>query len=215
MVAFAEVVLPDDIAQGDILAAAAHCFMEQGYQGASIDDVARRLGSTKGRIYHHYASKADLFAAVFRAGMALNRRAIAPHLDKAGPAIERLVAMARAHTANMIATRAFQRTVWEGVTMQLRGATTPEQRVAFEQLARDRDAYSELFRAAALAARAEGSLDFDTPGIVLQMTFLSLNSPIFWFQPRDGQTEAEIDRLVCEIVTFALRGLGYKGRITP
>ncbi len=209
----AEVELPDNVPHADILAAAAHCFMEQGYEGASIDDVARRLGSTKGRIYHHYPSKADLFAAVFRTGMILNRRVIASHLHERGPAIDRLIAMARAHTANMIATRAFQRTVWEGVTMRLRGATTPEQRAAFEDLARDRDAYSELFRATALAARAEGALDFDNAGIVLQMTFLSLNSPIFWFQPRAGQTKAEIDRLVCEIVTFALRGLGYKGRI--
>lgn len=215
MTAQPSIELPDDIAQGDILAAAAGCFMERGYQGASIDDVARRLGATKGRIYHHYASKADLFAGVFRAGMALNRRTIAPYLAMEGPAIDRLIAMARAHTANMIASRPFQRTVWEGVTMQLRGATTPEQRAAFSELAEDRDSYSRLFRAAALAARDEGALDFDTPGIAIQMTFLALNSPIFWFQPRAGQSRAEIDRLVSEIVTFALRGLGYRGKIAP
>ena len=57
----------------EILEAAAACFEERGFASTSIDDVARRLGSTKGRIYHHFSSKTDLFAAVFRAGMALNR----------------------------------------------------------------------------------------------------------------------------------------------
>lgn len=215
MTASAAIRLPDDIAQGDILAAAATCFMERGYQGASIDDVARRLGATKGRIYHHYGSKADLFAAVFRAGMALNRRAIAGPLALGGPAVDRLAAMMRAHTANMIATRPFQRTVWEGVSMQLRGATTPEQRDAFAELAAEREAYSDLFRATALAARDSGSLAFGNPGVAMQMMFLALNSPIFWFSPRSGQTPGDIDALVAEIVTFALRGLGYKERTAP
>lgn len=41
----------------EILHMAAECFMEQGFHATSIDDVARRLGATKGRIYHHYPSK--------------------------------------------------------------------------------------------------------------------------------------------------------------
>ncbi|MFQ6686908.1 TetR/AcrR family transcriptional regulator, partial [Bordetella pertussis] len=45
----------------EILRAAAELFMEFGYAATSIDAVAQRLGSTKGRIYHHYRSKADLF----------------------------------------------------------------------------------------------------------------------------------------------------------
>ncbi len=45
-----------------ILETAAQCFMEQGFATTSIDDVARRMGSTKGRIYHYYSSKTDLFS---------------------------------------------------------------------------------------------------------------------------------------------------------
>jgi len=205
--------VPGDRAQGDILAVAAQCFMERGYHGASLDDVARRLGATKGRIYHHYPSKADLFAAVFRAGMAINRRAIAPHLDRPGPASGRLIAMARTHAATMIATRPFQRAVWEGVSLHLQGATTPEQRAALVDLETDRRAYSDLFRATALAARDEGALDFGHPGIAMQMLFLTLNSPIFWYAPRPDQDAAAVAAIVDEIVTFALRGLGHTGRI--
>ena len=53
----------------EILDCAALCFTETGFQGTSIDDVARRLGATKGRIYHYFRSKTDLFFDVHREGM--------------------------------------------------------------------------------------------------------------------------------------------------
>ena len=40
-------------ARREILDAAAECFMEQGFHATSIDAVARRMGATKGRVYHH------------------------------------------------------------------------------------------------------------------------------------------------------------------
>ena len=58
-------------ARREILEAAAACFMEQGFHATSIDVVARRMGATKGRVYHHYQSKVDLFFDVHRLGMAL------------------------------------------------------------------------------------------------------------------------------------------------
>jgi AcrR family transcriptional regulator len=108
--------------------------MERGYSATSIDDVARRLGATKGRIYHHYSSKSDLFADVFRFGMEMNYRAIEPLRRSGERAVERWRKMALIHVVQMISTRQFQRVVWEGVEMQLRGATTPEQRTAFAEL---------------------------------------------------------------------------------
>jgi AcrR family transcriptional regulator len=48
----------------EILAAAVDEFLEKGYEGASVDSIARRAGLTKGGIYHHFRSKEEiLFAA--------------------------------------------------------------------------------------------------------------------------------------------------------
>lgn len=47
-----------------IVEAAAHEFDERGYVGASMDGVAERAGVTKGALYFHFASKADLAGAV-------------------------------------------------------------------------------------------------------------------------------------------------------
>ena len=48
-------------ARQEILKAAAEVFMEFGFAATSIDAVAERMGATKGRIYHYYRSKADLY----------------------------------------------------------------------------------------------------------------------------------------------------------
>lgn len=47
-----------------ILAAAAQVFSRKGYQVASLDEVARACGMTKGAIYWHFRSKGDLFFAL-------------------------------------------------------------------------------------------------------------------------------------------------------
>lgn len=196
--------------RGEILSAAAQCFMERGYTETSIDDVARRLGATKGRVYHHFASKADLFAAIFRAGMDMDYAAIEPYRERPGYALDRLRAMAAAHCRQIIVSRPYQRVVWQGVQMLLRGATTPELRDELTRLNDYRDAYERIFRAAAEAARAEGALRFDNLSLSVSLMFVALNSPIFWYAARPGETDEDIDRLVAQTVTFAMRGLGSR-----
>lgn len=101
-----------DNARIEILDVAATCFMERGYAATSIDDVARRLGATKGRIYHHFASKADLFAQIFRTGMDMNFETVAPFRSMTGRAVDVWEKMAAVHVTQMILTKPFQRTVW-------------------------------------------------------------------------------------------------------
>jgi TetR/AcrR family transcriptional regulator, cholesterol catabolism regulator len=47
-----------------ILAAAAEVFKEKGYQGASIDDVAQRVGTDRASIYYYVSGKRELFETV-------------------------------------------------------------------------------------------------------------------------------------------------------
>src|SRR5215471_3335219 len=52
-------------ARRQVLAAAIDCFARHGYQGTSIDRIAREVGVTKGALYYHFRDKEDLlFAAV-------------------------------------------------------------------------------------------------------------------------------------------------------
>jgi AcrR family transcriptional regulator len=48
-----------------LMDAAAVVFARDGFHGASLDDVAAAAGFTKGAVYSNFASKDDLFLAVF------------------------------------------------------------------------------------------------------------------------------------------------------
>ena len=204
------VEIPQEGSRADILSAAAQCFMDRGYTETSIDDVARRLGATKGRVYHHFASKADLFAAIFRTGLDMDYAAIAPHRDAPGAAVARLRAMAAAHCRQIIVSRPYQRVVWQGVQMLLRGATNPELKNELVRLNESRDAYERIFRQELERARNEGALRFENLSLAVSLMFVMLNSPVFWYAPRPGETEADIDKLVRQVVMHAMRSLGSK-----
>jgi AcrR family transcriptional regulator len=47
-----------------LLDAAEDVFAEKGFAPATLDDIAQTAGYTKGAIYKHFATKADLFLAV-------------------------------------------------------------------------------------------------------------------------------------------------------
>lgn len=193
--------------QIDILNMAAQCFMARGFASTSIDDVARKLGSTKGRIYHFFASKADLFFAVAEVGMQFNYAVIDPWLKMDAAAGERLGHMAFSHCLSMIETQAYQHSVWQGVEIHVRGSTTPEQRERLNALIDSRHRYSELFRAVMEEASAEGAIHYDDLGIARQLMFMTLNSPIFWYKPRPGETAQDRRNIARQCTNFALAGL--------
>jgi AcrR family transcriptional regulator len=49
-----------------IVAAAAKLFGENGFAGASVDQIAASAGVAKGAIYHHFPNKETIFEAVLR-----------------------------------------------------------------------------------------------------------------------------------------------------
>ena len=48
-----------------LLAAGRELFATKGFAGAGREEIVERAGVTRGAMYHHFASKEDLFAAVF------------------------------------------------------------------------------------------------------------------------------------------------------
>lgn len=56
---------PPEQRRAQILAAALACFSEKGYHAATMDDLVRASGLSKGSLYWHFRSKQDVFLAVF------------------------------------------------------------------------------------------------------------------------------------------------------
>lgn len=79
-----------------ILGLAAEVFAREGYAGASLNELIRTTGLTKGAFYFHFDSKEALALEVFRERQAAWFAAISEQLQGEGSALERLAAATRA-----------------------------------------------------------------------------------------------------------------------
>jgi AcrR family transcriptional regulator len=76
-----------------LLEAAAAVFGEKGYERASLDEIAKRAGFTKGAVYSNFANKEDLFLELTNdrnAAMMQNFFAAAPNADDVTDVFRRL-----------------------------------------------------------------------------------------------------------------------------
>ncbi|MGZ4582944.1 MAG: TetR/AcrR family transcriptional regulator [Mycobacterium sp.] len=70
--------------RNELIGAALRVFAQKGVDGASIKDVARAAGVTPGLLYHYFASKEDLVAAVLaeRGFMSQLHTVLGEHADQ-------------------------------------------------------------------------------------------------------------------------------------
>ncbi|WP_257226514.1 TetR/AcrR family transcriptional regulator [Rhodococcus opacus] len=74
-----------------LLHAAATVFARVGYADARLSTITKRAQVSKGALYDHYGSKADLAHAVIEAGNTRFQRACRPFLTSRTPAFEALI----------------------------------------------------------------------------------------------------------------------------
>ena len=73
-----------------ILNAAGTLFYELGYQGTTLERVARELGVTKPFIYYHFKDKAEILSEISKRGISRANEVLRASLASEGPATERL-----------------------------------------------------------------------------------------------------------------------------
>lgn len=199
----------------EILTQAAQCFMERGFHATSIDDVARRLGSTKGRVYHHYASKVELFFDVHREGMAHLFAAIEPARQTPGDAMTVLTAMLRAHAMAVLEHHTFESVVAQGVQIHRFGATTPGQRATLDELIASRDRFEQLFKDQASAAKEEGSLADVDVSIAVKTLLGGIQWSLIWYRPEADVDEDARARLADQMVRTLIDGVRKREAAPP
>jgi len=190
-----------------ILETAAQCFMEQGFSTTSIDDVARRMGSTKGRIYHYYSSKTDLFFDVHREGMDRLFKAVEPVMTLNGSGLHRLEEMLMAHALAMMTNVAFEAVVVQGVHMHKLAATTPDQRRTLNELISIRRRFEDLFKQVIREGIEDGSIRQVDVSVAAKAVLGAINWLSIWYQPRSVETETDRVALAKEIVGIQIKGL--------
>jgi AcrR family transcriptional regulator len=68
----------------ELVSAAEACFVSRGFHASSVDEVAERAGYTKGAVYSNFASKEDLFFAVYERRVEQVLTEVVPGLRQAG-----------------------------------------------------------------------------------------------------------------------------------
>lgn len=179
-----------------LLRVAVTVFNERGYDGTSMDDLAKRLGISKSAIYHHVAGKSELLRLA--ADRALDGLFAAADEAAAveGRAIDRLEHLVRASVAVLV-----ERQPFVTLLLRVRGNTAVEKRA----LARRRE-FDRLVAGLVAQAEADGDIrpDID-PAIAARLLFGLVNSLIEWYRPRGGASGEEIADALCKVAFGGLR----------
>ena len=193
----------------EILQAAAELFMAFGYAATSIDAVAERLGATKGRIYHHYRSKADLYFDVQVAAMNRVTEAIEPIARGPAGAVERLSAMALRHAQILLTELPMQKVAVQGLERQLLGNSQGHSPASkrLRAVVKMRDDYERLFAEVIDDGIREGAFNDLPPRLATKPFFGVLNWATVWYSPRRLQSPEAIDDLARVLAEYAMRGM--------
>lgn len=180
-----------------VLLVAARTFTERGYDGTSMEDLARRLGITKSAIYHHVSGKDELLRLATDRALDGLAAVTAEAATMDGPAIDRLEHVVRRSVEVLVAELPYVT-----LLLRVRGNTAVERRA----IARRREidhAISELVA----AAEAEGDVRPDVdPAITARLLFGMVNSLVEWYRPtRGGAGSAELADAVCKVAFGGLR----------
>jgi AcrR family transcriptional regulator len=186
----------DTYTPDSLLAVAVEVFNERGYDGTSMEDLARAAGISKSSIYHHVRGKEELLnRAVGRALDGLFGILDQPEAA-GGPAVRRLEYVIR-RTAVVL----MDELPYVTLLLRVRGNTTTE-RWAMERRREFDQRVADLLKAAA----AEGDLRADVEvRLATRLLFGMINSIAEWYRPA---VKGALDR---EQVADAVVRLAFDG----
>ena len=179
-----------------VLRVAVEVFNERGYDGASMEDLSKRLGIAKSGIYHHVSGKEELLRmALDRALDGLWEAAErARSLDE--PAIVRLETLVRDAVGVLVA-----RLPYVTLLLRVRGNTPVER----EALARRR-AFDGLVASLVEEAERDGDIRADIdPRLTARLLFGTVNSIVEWYRPASAASATSLADAVCAIAFDGLR----------
>ena len=181
-------------------------FAERGFDGASMDDVARSAGITKAAIYHHVSGKEELLERGLDRALVALYAVLQEDAAATGPPLERL-----RYIVKRVAELALALRPELTVLVRVRGNSRTERRA----LARRRE-FDALVAALVREAQATGDVDpaFDG-GLVVRLVFGMCNSLVEWYRPGGALSAATVVAAVGHVVFDGTGPLGGKAQGRP
>jgi AcrR family transcriptional regulator len=166
-----------------LLDAAVGVFNARGYDGTSMEDLARAAGITKSSIYHHVKGKEALLGMALDTALGALFDALDETASTEGPARDRLEHVLRRSVEVLDAEL-------PSVTLLLRvRGNTPTEVAALER----RREFDRRVTDLVAQAVAEGDVRADLdPALVTRLLFGTVNSLVEWYRPGHGASAEEV-----------------------
>lgn len=190
-----------------ILQAAEELLLEKGYHETSMEDIASRVGISKGTVYLHFASKEDLMFALLQRGLRVFVSALDDALDQPLPPREKLKVLLQMSYRGMSSWHQSQ--LFGVVSVMFR---SPE---FHSYMADRRQMFLEVWeepmrRVAAVVKEGQATGDFDPtlPASVVVGVFGNLLNPrnFQYAAERDGMTPDDVINHVTRIFFCGING---------
>ncbi|QYN20856.1 TetR/AcrR family transcriptional regulator [Amycolatopsis sp. DSM 110486] len=185
----------------ELFAVATEVFYEKGYEGASLQHIADRLGLLKGSLYYYIHSKEDL---LFEVMSEVHRQGLANIVELAsrpGDPLQRLRNVVIGHVDHMCSNLT-------GTTVFLHEmAALPEERQA--EILGGEHAYRSVFLGLVQKGKAEGLVRADIDPKLASLSILgSVNWVYRWFRPGGEFTPKQIGEHFADLIVHSLAADG-------
>lgn len=181
-----------------LLDVAVRVFNERGYDGTSMEDLARAAGISKSSFYHHVEGKEALLAAACDRALSTLSAIRDEPASRSGRAVTRFE-----HVLRRTAEALLAELPYVTLLLRVRGNTATEKRA----LDRRRD-YDRFVASLVAQAVSDGELRGDIdPLLATRLSFGMVNSVVEWYRPGRVPTTEVVEAAVA----LAMRGL----RVSP
>ena len=169
---------------------------ERGFDGTSMDDLARHLGISKSAIYHHVPSKDALLGLALDYALSGLEAAAADVRAMDGRAVDRLESLVRRSVAVLV-----ERLPYVTLLLRVHGNSAVEREALTRRRRLDRFA-------ADLVNDAVGDRDLRPdvdPAVTARLLFGMVNSLTEWLRPASAHSADELAQAVAAVAFEGLR----------
>jgi len=182
----------------DICRIAARVFYEKGYDGASMQDIAKAVGLTKAGLYHHVGSKDKLLYEIMNYGMDILDETVLQQVQNISDPREKLRQTIIGHIDLIVRARDLEITVILHENRSLKGSLRKKIN------ARKRAYIQYLENLIAQVQQQSGGKPLLSPQLAAFALLGMINWLYQWFQPEGPTKQNELSQ---SYVDFFFRGL--------
>jgi len=180
----------------EILAAGVALFADKGYSRVSIRELAQRAGCSTANLYHHFASKYDIFVSLIEGAMERHNAGLEEALERHHDADGQLRHVLRAHLVVHMT---------QPEVRLLREDFHPIAGAELQRFIRGRDRYERGVRRIVERGNREGVLSVADPAVAVRAAMAACTAVDRWFTP-DGPLS--VDEVADRTADFLLAGFG-------